>query len=168
MLSTPSLGITVLLARSVAGGPFADFQLPLSGSHAERTVTPEFVVMTFNSLSRDHLSSLKPGIQRGAATFNSLSRDHIYAWFVGLVMLILAFQLPLSGSRASARSASSAIWPSAFNSLSRDHTFHLENNEMTSERSFNSLSRDHVGCKTYKYLCSQIYLSTPSLGITVT
>jgi len=57
-------------------------------------------LFSFNSLSRDHgLSSLKPGIQRGAATFNSLSRDH---------------------RRRASRSCTSFLFPT-FNSLSRDH-----------------------------------------------
>ena len=130
------------MAKNMGRG--VDFQLPLSGSPPESArlgkrhylSTPslgittsfksaaEFPLPTFNSLSRDHLRSLREMLSRQMPAFISLSRDHITertgACFrgnaalstpsLGITSQLLlertwcpywpySFQLPLSGSQ---------------------------------------------------------------------
>ena len=75
--------------------------------------------LTFNSLSRDHMSTLTKFNQ--VEPFNSLSRDHsLVVSDEGIVGLIFAFQLPLSGSPVRNKNVPHPRLL-AFNSLSRDH-----------------------------------------------
>ena len=54
-----------------------NFQLPLSGSRASREACRrKNGVLTFNSLSRDHITQVVRNIVNQLFAFNSLSRDH--------------------------------------------------------------------------------------------
>ena len=122
-LSTPSLGITKKRRREHEEYlPFnslsrdhatqgeregeedgADFQLPLSGSRDHQMIGDQIggrFLVTFNSLSRDHLMFVMPVFATTLQNpFNSLSRDH----------------MAQDGVYAK------KLRDDAFNSLSRDH-----------------------------------------------
>jgi len=57
------------------------------------------------------------------------------------------------------------MWFGPFNSLSRDHRGHAEQNLGDVREAFNSLSRDHLSASAAPATLPDA-LSTPSLGIT--
>ena len=146
-LSTPSLGITATLCRSVGPPSSSSFQLPLSGSqYILKTISTISVTQSFNSLSRDHTPQFpRARLIARSVSFNSLSRDHLARemWLAKLFDDYF-FQLPLSGSRGGSRVLQDS--PGAFN-------FQLP---LSGSQRFRFPHRNGEVLK----------LSTPSLGIT--
>ena len=96
-------------------------------------------------------------------TFNSLSRDHYYLRRL-LLWKLVNFQLPLSGSLI-IRAQTSGSMEFAFNSLSRDHEAEgpcaLVKN---ADDPFNSLSRDHWVTGPIFDICGRYHFQLPLSG----
>jgi len=165
------------------------FQLPLSGSPHLETLrrNKEEKTLTFNSLSRDHLteSCTKASISIVfpfqlplSGSHDCCSEEECFAENYRLSTPSLGitrpggqraqhadrrFQLPLSGSLGQFVDLAEKLYD-PFNSLSRDHIDGKDKAVLAVLDAFNSLSRDHLpaGACSARFLC----LSTPSLGIT--
>jgi hypothetical protein len=164
-LSTPSLGITKRADAVRELISSSAFQLPLSGSQFQNRTDNE-ILLSFNSLSRDHSRLRRATARSSSPPFNSLSRDHnlalgrlLYAKYAGLSTPSLGItgSLPRAVEEdleerdglstpslgITRMRADDPLSRDPFNSLSRDHKNVSSAIAPTSFRSFNSLSRDH-------------------------
>ena len=101
---------------------------------------------TFNSLSRDHSSTAR-NMQTDTArnAFNSLSRDHVIVTSIDESEEQTKLSTPSLGiTRDTKVVLTLKAGEATFNSLSRDHSYHLPLlYSLVTDGSFNSLSRDH-------------------------
>ena len=172
-LSTPSLGITERRGPSPKSLCLnSNFQLPLSGSLPTFTKTSSAFLVSFNSLSRDHmfdkildfilasplrLSTPSLGITVPAEMMNPPGSIILSTPSLGItkfkvkhniVFSYMTFQLPLSGSPEDGSDESSCSKNSSrLSTPSLGITWGQGSIPWWESRPFNSLSRDHKLCK---------------------